>query len=323
VVSGWLSWLSPLGWAQQARPFDADNWWVLAPILGLAGALIAAAAMLNAHRDVGTGMLSERAGPASAACGLLRPLGLAWRLQRGTLLAWATGMAVIGAALGGVGNELDSLIGDSDRSRHLIENLGGGGTQLADAYSAAMFGMLGIAVAGYAVSALLRMRSEETGGCLELLLSTSVRRTRWLLGHVAVVMFGALVLLTCAGLGFAVSYGIVTDDLTGRLGELLLAALIQLPAVLPVVGCAALAFGVLPRLVIGISWTVFTGCFAITELGDALDLPRGVVQLSPFSHVPAAPADDVSVLPLVVLTAIAVALVGLGGAGLRHRDLTA
>jgi ABC-2 type transport system permease protein len=37
---GWLSWLSPIGWSAQTRPFSGDHWWVL-PIL-LVAAVIAA-----------------------------------------------------------------------------------------------------------------------------------------------------------------------------------------------------------------------------------------------------------------------------------------
>ncbi|HWL98519.1 MAG TPA: ABC transporter permease, partial [Nocardioidaceae bacterium] len=32
-TSTWLSWLSPIGWAQQVRPFAGDRWWVLSYLL--------------------------------------------------------------------------------------------------------------------------------------------------------------------------------------------------------------------------------------------------------------------------------------------------
>ena len=35
----WLSWLSPIGWAQQLRPFAGERWWVLVlPALTARGA---------------------------------------------------------------------------------------------------------------------------------------------------------------------------------------------------------------------------------------------------------------------------------------------
>jgi ABC-2 type transport system permease protein len=44
------------------------------------------------------------------------------------------------------------------------------------------------------------------------------------------------------------------------------------------------------------------------------------MDLSPFQHVPSMPAEGFSVLPLVVLTAVAAGLTGAGMVGLRHRD---
>lgn len=48
---------------------------------------------------------------------------------------------------------------------------------------------------------------------------------------------------------------------------------------------------------------------------------EAVQNLSPFSHVPAIPADAVSVPPLVLLTAIAVALLTIGAVAFQRRDL--
>ncbi|HWM04419.1 MAG TPA: ABC transporter permease, partial [Actinophytocola sp.] len=35
-TSNWLSWLSPIGWAQQVRAFAGDRWWVLAYLVAFA-----------------------------------------------------------------------------------------------------------------------------------------------------------------------------------------------------------------------------------------------------------------------------------------------
>ena len=86
----WLSWLSPLGWTQQLRPFAGDRWWVLLPVLALAALAVAAAFRLAAHRDLGAGLLPSRPGPARG------------RLQRGLLSGWVAGFAVAGAAIGAV-----------------------------------------------------------------------------------------------------------------------------------------------------------------------------------------------------------------------------
>jgi len=47
---------------------------------------------------------------------------------------------------------------------------------MVDAFFAAIFAMTAIAVAGYAVQALRRMRGEESAGRLESVLATAVSR---------------------------------------------------------------------------------------------------------------------------------------------------
>lgn len=170
-VSAWPSWLSPIGWAQQMRPYDDNNWSMLGlPALAFVG-LVGVAFALTAHRDSGAGMLPQRPGPATAPRSLRSPLGLAWRLQRGVLLGWAVALTVTGGAYGAVGNELDDLLGSSDRAAELFEQLGGS-ANLRDAYFAAMLGIIGLLSSGYSVQALLRMRSEESNGSLEPVLAT-------------------------------------------------------------------------------------------------------------------------------------------------------
>src|ERR1700744_3065299 len=64
--SGTLSWLSPLGWSLQVRPYAGDRWWVLLLHLATAMLLTALAYQLLARRDVGAGLIAERPGPGTA-----------------------------------------------------------------------------------------------------------------------------------------------------------------------------------------------------------------------------------------------------------------
>jgi ABC-2 type transport system permease protein len=60
-----LSWLSPIGWGQQVRPFADERW----EVFGLSATLVvlgtAAAFALNAHRDLGGSLLAGPIGPRS------------------------------------------------------------------------------------------------------------------------------------------------------------------------------------------------------------------------------------------------------------------
>ena len=114
VGDGRLSWASPMGWAQQVRPYAGERWWPLALLLGTAGLLPALALQLLDRRDLGRGMLAERAGPPRAARWLTRPWGLAVRLQRASVMWWAVGLAITGVAYGSLGGDVEDLIGDSE-----------------------------------------------------------------------------------------------------------------------------------------------------------------------------------------------------------------
>jgi ABC-2 type transport system permease protein len=100
------------------------------------------------------------------------------------------------------------------------------------------------------------------------------------------------------------------------------AALAYHPAVLVVAGLVVAAFGILPSRAVAIVWTAVALFFLMAQLGPLLDLPQAVLDLSPFTHIPAVPAADVTTLPLVVLVAVAVALGFAGLAGFRRRDLS-
>ncbi|HXP14453.1 MAG TPA: ABC transporter permease, partial [Actinomycetes bacterium] len=62
----WLSWLSPIGWAERFQPFAGDRWGVLVLPLAALLVLVAVAAALLVRRDLGAGVLATGLGPATA-----------------------------------------------------------------------------------------------------------------------------------------------------------------------------------------------------------------------------------------------------------------
>jgi ABC-2 type transport system permease protein len=104
------------------------------------------------------------------------------------------------------------------------------------------------------------------------------------------------------------------------MGQLLGAALVQLPAVWVLAGIAVALFGLVPRLAAA-AWGALVAFLLLTEFGSFLNLSRWVTDLSPFSHVPKLPGGTFTATPLLWLTAIAVALIAVGLAALRRRDL--
>jgi polyether ionophore transport system permease protein len=315
----WLTWLSPIGWAELIRSFGQIRWWVLALPLAATVILAATAGVLAARRDYDAGLLPDRPGPAEAAGWLRSPLALAWRLQRGTLIGWVAGALVYGAVVGEAAKGIGGLLGSSE-IRKIMARLGGQAA-LTDAYLAAIMGFSGLIAAGYAVSAVLRLRSEETSGRADLVLATGTGRISWGLSDLVIAAGGTVLILAATGLGAGLGYALRSGGGGGEVARLVGAGLAQLPAALVVAGVAAALFGLAPRASVAGSWTALGVAVLMLFLGATLRLSHWVLDISPFTHLPKLPGGTVSAAPLAWLSVIALALAAAGMIGLRRRDI--
>jgi ABC-2 type transport system permease protein len=123
-----------------------------------------------------------------------------------------------------------------------------------------------------------------------------------------------------AGTGIGLAYGLSVSD-AGQAGRMFAASLAYLPGALVAVCVAVLGIGVLPRAAAAVAWALLGYVAVVTLLGDSLDLPGWARSASPLYHTPQAPLDDVTAVPLLVMTVVAVAAVAAGLAGLSRRDM--
>jgi ABC-2 type transport system permease protein len=318
VTSAWPAWLSPIGWGQQMRPFADDVWWPFGLSLLALGLLSGAALLLVGRRDVGRGMLPERRGDAHARPGLLSPAGLVWRLQRGALLGWAVGLFGFGLVFGALSDQVSGLEGAATDWYAAF----GGDADLLGAYWASMMQIAGMAVAGYVVTLLLRLHQDEARGTLEPVLGTAVSRLRWLAAYAVNALVGATVLVLLFAAAMVLTGGLVLGDPAALLLDLVGAALVQLPAI-GVLGAAVLALVMLvPRWSTGLSWALMVLAIVVGPMfGPSLGLPTWLLDLSPFTHVPNAPAVAISMGPVLGLLAACALLAGAGALAMRHRNL--
>jgi ABC-2 type transport system permease protein len=178
-----------------------------------------------------------------------------------------------------------------------------------------------VIVSAFTVGSALRLRGEETSGRGEPLLATPMSRQTWLVGSLAVTVLGTVVVLAAGGLGMALANAWVSDDL-GQVLPLLGDTMVYLPAVLVLGALAVLLMGLAPQRAL-LAWVVVAYCFVIGYLGDLLEPPEWLTNLSPFSHTPEAPLEAVTAAPLLVLSAVAVLMAAAGLVGFRRRDIPA
>jgi ABC-2 type transport system permease protein len=317
IHHGVLSWLSPIGWVQKARPYAGERWWpFVVPVL-VTLALLVVAVTLTARRDWGAGLVRPRPGAFRAAPALGRTLGLAMRLNRGNLIGWTASLLALGVAYGTVANDIPDVVGDNQTIQEILA--AAGDTDLTDAYLGTAMLVLALVGCCFPVQTLQRLRTEESALHTEAVLATPTPRLRWLGGHLAVAVLGGVVVMVAAGLGVGVPYAIEAGDAEHVL-DLVGAGLAHLPAIGVLTGLAAALYGLAPRA-LPAAWVLLGGCFVVGFLGEVLKLPRWVAELSPFQHTPQLPAASLSVPPLVALTAIALTLTGIGALALRRRDI--
>jgi ABC-2 type transport system permease protein len=315
--AAWLSWLTPVGWAQQVRAFAGERWWVLLLLVVAAAAATWAGFALAARRDLGAGALPVRPGRATAPAWLSGPLGLAWRLQRAAVLGWFAAFVVLGAVVGSIASSVRSLL-DSPQTQELFTRLGGR-QDLVDAFLAAELGIAGILAAVFVVQALSRMRAEETSGRLDAVLGTATGRRAWLTGNLAVATAGSVALM----LGTGLAAGLVRAAHGSGPGAgvtAVLAALVQLPAVWVLAGIVVAGFGLVPRAT-AVGWVALGAFVVLGELGPVVGLDQRVLDLSPFAHVPRLPGSSAAAPALLWLSMVAVVLCVAGAAAFRARDI--
>jgi ABC-2 type transport system permease protein len=312
---GRLTWASPIGWGQEMQPWGADRWWPLGLMLLLTAALLAVAVQLEAHRDLGAGLLPERSGHASAPARYATPLGLGLRLQRGPIIGWTLTVVLSAVMFGSVVQAMNDLM--SDASGQVAALLRGTGV---DALLSLLVTMIAMITTVFAIQTSVFLRVEEANGLIEPQLAGALSRTRWALQRLLIPMVGSAALLLIGGAAMGAGYGSIIGD-SGQTGRLALAALAYWPAVMVFVGIAVALFGWLPRLAIPLTWGVLAAMWFVVIIGDALHLPHWLVDALPFSATPYQPLEQMSWTPLLVLALLAAALVWAGLDRFTRRDV--
>ncbi|NUW43593.1 ABC transporter permease [Nonomuraea rhodomycinica] len=317
----WLKALSPIGWSHLVRPYQDERWWLLGlPAAVAAGLCVLAYALLD-RRDLGAGLVPERLGPASAP-GERGPVSVAWRLHRGLLVRWAAGVAVLAAAVAGAGTIAGQLAAAPAASQDLLRSMGWSTGDILDVLLRYMTLIFAHVIALYPVLMVQRLRSEETSGRAEIVLATPTTRLRWAGGHLVLAGLGSAALLAVAGVVHGVLHGLLVGDLATDPPRVLAGVLGHVPAVWCVGAVCVLAYGLLPRASVALSWTVWIMTAALGQVMGPLYGMWAGTPLEPFHYIPNTFAGGpVDARPYLVLFALTAALVTGGLLALRRRDL--
>lgn len=302
-----LSWLSPIAWAQQMRPFVDLRWWPFGLLVILAAGLMALAAGLESRRQYDAGTIGAT-GEKPDARAITGPLRLHLALQRGQTIGWAVGLFAAGLVFGSMTKALLDAAKTNELIARLLSTTGNDGIYTT------MTQFLAAAAIAYVVSAVLRVYADEQNGLGEPVLAGAVSRWRWLLGAVGSALAGAAFVMFCAGLGNGLGAGLTLGE-PGTIVRLTLAALAYLPALAVVAAIAALAVALRAPW---IAWLAVTFVITALYLGALLRLPRWLIELSPVGQTTV--PSSFPALALIVMLVIAAALAATAGWIYRNRD---
>jgi len=321
VGSEWAGRVSPLGLIERTYPYYSNLWWPVVTLLLACAVLIAAAFGLAGRRDLGRGLLPEAGGRrAHASRWLADEWGLAWRLTRGTILAWGVAVFLLAAAYGSVMSDMENFV-QSNQLYQLLVGIGAGTTNAVGPVTSNLLLMMGMLGTIPVLTTAFKLHAEERSGRLDAVLGKSVSRVRLYGGYALLVLLVAIAMQLLAAIGFwTVARMVMTNPVSASL--VLKAAFVYGAGLLAFGGLGLLLVGVAKRLT-WIAWAYLAVTFVVVYLGGLVNLPHWVQKLTPFGLLPSWPTEPFSWWSWAALAIGAFALAVVGGVGYRRRDVTA
>ncbi|MCL2046041.1 MAG: hypothetical protein FWG88_06610 [Oscillospiraceae bacterium] len=324
-----LSCISSLGLAQRSQVFVENN---IIPIIILeAEAIIItiAAYMLNSLRDMGQGFIAPRQGRETAAKSMLSPFGFSLRLMYKSLIIWIVLMFVLGASYGSVISDIPTFVGDSPEYLQVIGVPEMLLNTMSDSQKAQIiidyFGvfvvmMMTLLAFVPVMNASLKLRSEEREGRQEQLIAMAVPKTRYFVSYIILAFIISILAQLSTAYGLYISTSMTGSGLF-TLDGLIKSFLVYLPAIWVMIGFVVFMTGAFPKAT-GAVWGFYGVIFVVAFLGGMPDLlPKWFQNISPMQYIPKLPMDTFEFTPLIILTIIASALIGIGLAYFKKRDL--
>src|SRR5262249_7191200 len=313
-----LRWATPLGWAEELRPFTDARPLVLGLPAITTLLLLAAAIRIAVTRDVGTGILPARDTADPRLWLLGSPTAQAMRQSLGALIAWTGSFAVFGYILGTISKSISSA-DVSENVQRQIEKLGTGSIVTPTGYLAFVFIFFILGVSVFVCTQVGAARQEEAEQQLETLLALPVGRRGWLSGRRLLAVLGAVAL--CLAAAFFPWAGAASGGADVSLPRILEAGLNAMPVAILFLGLAALAYAVVPRAATAIAYGLVTVAFVWQLVGSLVGAPSQLVDLTPFAHVALVPAHPFRAGAAVVMVAVGLVAATTAIGVFERRDL--
>lgn len=308
-----LSWLSPIGWAQQTEVFVNNIWWPLWLLAGTVLLITVAALYINAARDTGAGLFSARKGKKEAGLLLQSTGGLVFRLQRTGILFWSGALLLLGITYGSVLTDTEAFFETTDVMQGMISQTSD--FTLSEQFLPVLMAVMSLIGTIPVVLAVLKIKAEEKKERMQHILGRSVSRIRLLGSYtvLSIVVSIVMLLATAGGMALAIDQESIT------IATVFASAFLYLPALWVMTGLAVLLIGFFPKYTFLI-WLYLGYSYVAVYFGGIFQFPDWVAELTPFGWVASYPVDEVNTMPVVGLVLTVVMLGTAGFIGFARRD---
>ncbi len=251
---------------------------------------------------------------------LLRsPVGFQWRQGLGGLVGWGLALVATGLVIGGITSAFTAYVAENPDVQDFVGRFGFGDLGSVAGFVGSMDVFAAMAVALFVVTCTNRVWEDEQDRRLELAYPTPVSRPAWL--GASVVSTVCATLLISAGCAVATWVAVKAANGDLALADAAFGLANTLPAVAVFLAAAVFLLGVRPEITrLGAGGFVIVALF-ISVFGPTIKLPSWALDLSPFHHLAAVPAQPVAWPATIALLVLAAGLLVGGFVAYRRRDL--
>jgi ABC-2 type transport system permease protein len=314
----WLWGVTPFGWMSYLHAVDGARLPVFTAFTVLVAALTAGALAL-ARRDLHGALISASESRVHRGRPIGSHTGLVVRNLFSPLAVWGTGLAAGGLIFGLLAQDFAEAFADLEGTREMAEQIGWVGLDTPEGSLASLLLFLGLVLALFAAAQAAAIREEEASWRIEPMLVRPVGRAQWLLTRAAAAAAGIVVLAFVTALAGWAGTALSGNALAA--GDVLPAAINLVPLAWLFLGIGVALAGVAPRWTAPVTFGLVVGTYLLDLVGGLLELPEGILELSPFRHLTAVPVVDMAVGAILIMLVAAAAGAALGAAAFRRRDL--
>src|SRR5690606_40140173 len=125
-----------------------------------------------------SGFFPARKGRKHASTFLLTPFGLAWRLQRTSIVSWAIGLFALSASFGAILGDLEMYFADNEFVQAFLPS--DAGYTMTEQFITLLMAIMALLSTIPVVQAVLKLKGEESKDRIDHYFSRAVSRTKLL-----------------------------------------------------------------------------------------------------------------------------------------------